>query len=36
MAKNFTVDSTLFKAKAKKLVKQLKLDEATRAGCIDE
>ena len=27
MAKNFTVDSTLFKAKAKKLVKQLKLDE---------
>jgi|GEM_PF-2330153 len=29
MAKNFSVDSTLFKAKAKKLVKQLKLDEAT-------
>ena len=27
MAKNFTVDSTLFKVKAKKLVKQLKLDE---------
>ena len=27
MGKNFSVDSTLFKAKAKKLVKQLKLDE---------
>jgi hypothetical protein len=27
MSKNFSVDSTLFKAKAKKLVKQLKLDE---------
>ena len=27
MAKNFSVDSTLFKAKAKKLIKQLKLDE---------
>lgn len=27
MAKNFAVDSTLFKAKAKKLVKQLKIDE---------
>ena len=29
MGKNFTVDSTLFKAKAKKLVKQLKIDEPT-------
>ena len=29
MGKNFSVDSTLFKAKAKKLVKQLKLDEST-------
>lgn len=29
MPKNFSVDSTLFKVKAKKLVKQLKLDEAT-------
>tara|TARA_R110000782_G_scaffold217925_1_gene305299 strand:+ start:456 stop:1229 length:774 start_codon:yes stop_codon:yes gene_type:complete len=27
MSKNFSVDSTLFKAKAKKLVRQLKLDE---------
>ena len=29
MPKNFTVDATLFKVKAKKLVKQLKLDEPT-------
>lgn len=29
MAKNFSVDSTLFKAKAKKLVRKLKLDEPT-------
>jgi hypothetical protein len=29
MSKNFTVDSTLFKMKAKKLVKKLKLDEPT-------
>ena len=29
MPKNFSVDSTLFKAQAKKLVKKLKLDEPT-------
>ena len=29
MSKNFSVDSTLFKAQAKKLVKKLKLDEPT-------